>query len=91
MPQVMTLIDGENETVFDARDFEDLVDKYMGMEARNYFREIADELANYEDHFGTYEELEEKVEELTEKLNDLQTEHTRLEEEYEVYKQEHGE
>lgn len=91
MAQVMSLIDGKNETIFDASDFEELVDKYMGFEAKRYFHEILEELAGYEDNLGSYEELEEKVESLTEELAELKEEHKRLEEEYEMYKQEHGE
>jgi predicted nuclease with TOPRIM domain len=87
MPQVITLIDNKVETIFDIRDFEDLVDKYRGYDARKYLEEVMDSVVAQED----YEEVEEKVEELTEKLEDLQGDYRGLEEEYETYKQEHGE
>ena len=32
-PLVLTLIDGKNETLFSVRDFEYLMEKYMGYEA----------------------------------------------------------
>jgi len=91
MPRVITLTDGKNETIFSAWDFEDLVDKYMGFDARNYLHELLDELATYQDSEETVEKLLEKVEELEAKLEKAEENHLRLEEEYEVYKQEHGE
>lgn len=87
MPQVIRLIDNNIETIFDIRDFEELVNKYMGYDARRYLEEVMDSVVAQED----YEEVEENVEELKEKLEDIQGDYTRLEEEYEVYKQEHGE
>ena len=37
------MIAGKPETIFKARDFEYLVEKYMGYEAAKYFREYAEE------------------------------------------------
>lgn len=37
------MIAGKPETIFNARDFEYLVEKYMGYEAAKYFREYAEE------------------------------------------------
>lgn len=84
---VISLNDKKVETIFDIRDFEYLVDKYMGYDARRYLEEVMDSVVPKED----YEVLSEKVEELTEKLDTLQGDYEALEEEYEVYKQEHGE
>lgn len=39
MPRVLKLSDNKIETLFDAKDFEYLIDKYMGYEAVQYFRE----------------------------------------------------
>lgn len=36
------MIAGKPETIFKARDFEYLVEKYMGYEAAKYFREYAE-------------------------------------------------
>lgn len=36
------MIAGKPETIFEARDFEYLVEKYMGYEAAKYFREYAE-------------------------------------------------
>ncbi len=40
MPRVLKLSDDKIETLFDAKDFEYLIDKYMGYEAVQYFREL---------------------------------------------------
>lgn len=40
MPRVLKLSDDKVETLFDDRDFEWLIDKYMGYEAAQYFREL---------------------------------------------------
>lgn len=37
-------IAGKNELVFDARDFEMLIDKYMGFEAVKIFQELIDDM-----------------------------------------------
>lgn len=44
MPRVLRLTDGEVVTVFNAREFEWLIDKYMGYDAALYFRELMDEI-----------------------------------------------
>lgn len=44
MPRVLKLSDDKIETLFDAKDFEDLIDKYMGYEAVQYFRELMNEV-----------------------------------------------
>lgn len=44
MPRVLKLSDNKIETLFGARDFEYLIDKYMGYEAVQYFRELMNEV-----------------------------------------------
>lgn len=44
MPRVLKLSDDKIETLFDNRDFEWLIDKYMGYEAAQYFRELMNEV-----------------------------------------------
>ena len=44
MPRVLKLSDDKIETLFDAKDFEYLIDKYMGYEALQYFRELMNEV-----------------------------------------------
>lgn len=42
-PCMITLLDGRNETLFSVRDFEYLIDRYMGMDALRYFRSIMED------------------------------------------------
>lgn len=44
MPRVLKLSDDKIETLFDAKDFEYLIDKYTGYEAVQYFRELMNEV-----------------------------------------------
>ena len=44
MPRVLKLSDNKIETLFDAKDFEYLIDKYMDYEAVQYFRELMNEV-----------------------------------------------
>lgn len=44
MPRVLKLSDDKIETLLDDRDFEWLIDKYMGYEAAQYFRELMNEV-----------------------------------------------
>lgn len=44
MPRVLKLSDDKIETLFDAKDFEYLIDKYMGYEAVQCFRELMNEV-----------------------------------------------
>lgn len=44
MPIVLKLSDNKIETLFDAKDFEYLIVKYMGYEAVQYFRELMNEV-----------------------------------------------
>lgn len=44
MPRVLKLSDDKIETLFDAKDFEYLIDKYRGYEAVQYFRELMNEV-----------------------------------------------
>lgn len=44
MPRVLKLSDDKIETLFDAKDFEYLIDKYMGYEAVQYFLELMNEV-----------------------------------------------
>jgi len=44
MGTVMTLADGKNHTLLDAKDFQWLIQKYMGFEAERYFETLVQEL-----------------------------------------------
>lgn len=43
MPKVLKLIDNQIVTVFDARDFKYYLEKFMGYEAVQFFRELMEE------------------------------------------------
>lgn len=73
-PLVLTLIDGKNETLFSVRDFEYLMEKYMGYEEVKFFRSMerrADELA--EEQGQTIIELKAEVLSLKDKIAELES------------------
>ena len=65
MGQVMKLANGSVETIMNERDFEDILDKYLGTEAADYFHSL---FKDYDD----VKALQEKVEELESKVEDLE-------------------
>lgn len=38
MPQMLTMSNGRPETILSPKDFEDLIDKHMGMDCANYYQ-----------------------------------------------------
>ena len=66
MPNVITLKDGKNGTLFNVDDFIYLIEKYMGYDAANYFRLVL-EVYNLKVQ-ELIEEYEEKLSELRERL-----------------------
>ena len=56
MPSTMKLKDGKMETLFSERDFVYLVEKYMGYEAADYFRDLMEELEQYREEDEEYDE-----------------------------------
>lgn len=65
MPRVLKLSDDKVETLFDDRDFEWLIDKYMGYEAAQYFRELMNEVE------GEKEEVRSMRSDITDQTLDL--------------------
>ena len=61
MVKVITLPDGRNETIFNERDFMELVDRYMGFEARRWLEE---QLDGKDGNAGYIEDLEKEADEL---------------------------
>lgn len=57
MPQVLTMSNGRPETILSPKDFEDLVDKYMGFDSAKYYQ-------------NQIEQLSECIRGLTEYIND---------------------
>ncbi len=45
MPQMLTLSNGRPETILSPKDFEDLVDKHMGMDCANYYQKQIEQLS----------------------------------------------
>lgn len=43
MPQMLTLSNGRPETILSPKDFEDLIDKHMGMDCANYYQNQIEE------------------------------------------------
>ena len=46
MPQMLTLSNGRPETILSPKDFEDLIDKHMGMDCANYYQNQIEQLQN---------------------------------------------
>lgn len=45
MPQMLTLRNGKPETILSPKDFEDLIDKHMGMDCANYYQNQIEQLS----------------------------------------------
>lgn len=54
MPRVIELEDGKVKTLLSERDFTYLIEKYMGYEAADYFRELMEELEWYREVHDDY-------------------------------------
>lgn len=73
MQRVIELLDKKVETLFNRQDFEYLLERYMGYEAVQYFRDMIEEI---EDSYNEQiEEIEdsynEQIDELTVQVEDL--------------------
>lgn len=69
MQRVIELLDKKVETLFNRQDFEYLLERYMGYEAVQYFRDMLKEI---EDSYnGQIDELTVQNENLREKLEDI--------------------
>lgn len=69
MQRVIELLDKKVETLFNRQDFEYLLERYMGHEAVQYFRDMIEEI---EDSYnGQIDELTVQSENLREKLEDI--------------------
>ena len=45
MPQMLTLSNVRLETILSSKDFEDLINKHMGMDCANYYRNQIEQLS----------------------------------------------
>ena len=86
MGQVMKLANGSVETIMNERDFEDILDKYLGTEAADYFHSLFKDYDDVKALQEKVEELESKVEELEIDLDNQKDKYKELEEEYEEYR-----
>ena len=69
MQRVIELLDKKVESLFNRQDFEYLLERYMGHEAVQYFRDMIEEI---EDSYnGQIDELTVQVEDLREKLENI--------------------
>lgn len=69
MPRVIELLDKKVETLFNRQDFEYLLERNMGYEAVQYFRDVIEEI---EDSYnGQIDELTVQNENLREKLENI--------------------
>lgn len=69
MQRVIELLDKKVEILFNRQDFEYLLERYMGHEAVQYFRDMIEEI---EDSYnGQIDELTVQNENLREKLEDI--------------------
>lgn len=69
MQRVIEPLDKKVETLFNRQDFEYLLERYMGHEAVQYFRDMIEEI---EDSYnGQIDELTVQVEDLREKLENI--------------------
>lgn len=46
MPQMLTMSNGRPETILSPKDFEDLIDKHMGMDSANYYQNQIEQLSS---------------------------------------------
>ena len=45
MPQVLAMSNGRPETILSPKDFEDLIDKHMGLDSANYYQNQIEQLS----------------------------------------------
>lgn len=69
MPQMLTMSNGRPEIILSPKDFEDLIDKYMGLDCANYYQNQIEQLsacirdlAQYIDDKDIRSEIEEVLE-----------------------------
>lgn len=65
MADVITLPDGRNEPIFDERDFMDLVERYMGSDARRWL----------EDWLGENDDVADYIDDLEKEADGLRAQH----------------
>lgn len=67
MPQVLQMSNGRPETILSPKDFEDLVEKYMGMDCANYYQNQIEQLSECIESLASYvndKDIKQEVEEV---------------------------
>ena len=54
MPKMLTLSNGRPETILSPKDFEDLIDKCMGMDCTNYYQKQIEQLSELIRNLDSY-------------------------------------
>lgn len=70
MPRVLTMSNGRPETIFSPKDFEDLIDKHMGLECANYYQNQIEQLSECIRGLVTYIDDKDITEEIEEVLKE---------------------
>ena len=86
MGQVMKLANGTVTPILSPDDFEDILDKYLGSEAADYFHNLFKDFDEAKAVQEQVEELEGKVEDLEFELDHQKDKYKELEDEYEEYR-----
>ncbi len=86
MGMVMRLANGSCENILSVDDFEDIIDKYLGSEAANYFRSVRGTKAEVEELEQKNDLLCEEVSRLRAELDKTQADYENLEAMYEEVK-----
>lgn len=70
MPRVLAMSNGRPETIFSPKDFEDLIDKHMGLECANYYQNQIEQLSECIRGLATYIDDKDITEEIEEVLKE---------------------
>jgi uncharacterized coiled-coil DUF342 family protein len=89
MGQIIKLANGSVETILNPNDFEDILDKYLGTGAADYFHEIRKKAEQADKFKQQVDTLEEEIYDLEIAADNYQANYDSLEEEYEEYRLNH--
>lgn len=70
MPRVLTMSNGRPETILSPKDFEDLIDKHMGLDCANYYQNQIEQLSECIRGLATYIDDKDITEEIEEVLKE---------------------
>lgn len=67
MPKMLTMSNGRPETILSPKDFEDMIDKYMGLDSANYYQNQIEQLSGCIRDLAAYiddKDIKEEIEEV---------------------------